>query len=562
MARFEASSMAALLLLLVTVAGLTQAQIVDDSPVLDVVAEATCESTADCRAQGLEDWTCRGGVCEESAPLFPLSHTELVGSVGAFVCTVLSAGSGLGGGGLLVPAYIILMALSSHEAVPLSKATIFGGAIASFILNVRKRHPLVRSRPIIDYETVLLMEPMTLAGTIIGVNMNAVFPEWLITVCIVWLLTKTALRTFSKGKKIWNEETAADKKKVADIVNYWKLLPYEARFKKFQIVALAYLKWKAYKRSSEDAAAAPHLKLKVIDSVAFNDVEEHGSSSTSTDEDSTSDNENENESLIHSVNSSSFMKSIRGKGKKGKQQPLRPLSLEEMVKSRRVVPFMDMLVLCLTWVGLVVFSLAKGGHGTPSIIGLSCGSVGYWGLVVIAFPFFAAVTMYYGIKISNFHNRLRASGFEYAKGDVVWTKEAVVKYPALCTAAGVAAGLLGIGGGMVKGPLLLEMGLHPQVAAATSSSMILFTSSATTVQFIILGTLTVDHALWHGAIGFVSGLIGQLGMSYLIRKYRKSAFVIFLVAFVIGFSGIIMGFLGVTRLSEIGFGGFRSLCNA
>jgi uncharacterized membrane protein YfcA len=221
---------------------------------------------------------------------------------------------------------------------------------------------------------------------------------------------------------------------------------------------------------------------------------------------------------------------------------------------------MDMFVLCLTWIGLVVVSLAKGGHGTPSIVGVSCGSVGYWGLVALAFPFFVAVTMYYGTKISHFHDRLQASGFEYAKGDVVWTKQAVVKYPALCTAAGVAAGLLGIGGGMVKGPLLLEMGLHPQVAAATSSSMILFTSSATTVQFIILGTLSVEHALWHGAIGFVSGLIGQIGMSYLIRKYRKSAFVIFLIAFVIGFSGIIMGFLGVERLSEIGVGGFRSLC--
>lgn len=80
------------------------------------------------------------------------------------------------------------------------------------------------------------------------------------------------------------------------------------------------------------------------------------------------------------------------------------------------------------------------------------------------------------------------------------------------------------------------------------------------LQFIILGTLTVDHALWHGAIGFVSGLIGQIGMSYLIRKYRKSAFVIFLISIVIGVSGLIMGFLGIERLEEIGVGGFRSLC--
>lgn len=186
--------------------------------------------------------------------------------------------------------------------------------------------------------------------------------------------------------------------------------------------------------------------------------------------------------------------------------------------------------------------------------------MGYWSLVAVSFPFFVAVTLYFGTKISRVHTIMKTLGYEYAKGDMVWDKAASIKYPALCTAAGVAAGLLGIGGGMVKGPLLLEMGLIPQVSSATSSAMILFTSSATTIQFIILGTLSVEHALWHGTIGLISGVIGQYGMSYLIRKYRKASFVIFLIAVVVGVSGLIMGVLGFSRIMEIGIGGFRSLC--
>jgi uncharacterized membrane protein YfcA len=38
--------------------------------------------------------------------------------------------------------------------------------------------------------------------------------------------------------------------------------------------------------------------------------------------------------------------------------------------------------------------------------------------------------------------------------------------------AGTAAGVLGIGSGMVNGPVLLEMGLLPEVATATSAFMI------------------------------------------------------------------------------------------
>jgi len=39
------------------------------------------------------------------------------------------------------------------------------------------------------------------------------------------------------------------------------------------------------------------------------------------------------------------------------------------------------------------------------------------------------------------------------------------------------AGLLGIGGGMIVSPLLLELGVHPLVAAATSSLMVGLCSS-------------------------------------------------------------------------------------
>ena len=43
------------------------------------------------------------------------------------------------------------------------------------------------------------------------------------------------------------------------------------------------------------------------------------------------------------------------------------------------------------------------------------------------------------------------------------------RYPAACVVAGVAAGLLGIGGGMVLGPLLVALGCLPQPVAATSA---------------------------------------------------------------------------------------------
>ena len=66
------------------------------------------------------------------------------------------------------------------------------------------------------------------------------------------------------------------------------------------------------------------------------------------------------------------------------------------------------------------------------------------------------------------HRAHLASGLAPAQGELEWTPRAVTLYPLACVFAGVAAGLLGIGGGMIKGPLLLEMGLVPQASPPPS----------------------------------------------------------------------------------------------
>jgi uncharacterized membrane protein YfcA len=53
--------------------------------------------------------------------------------------------------------------------------------------------------------------------------------------------------------------------------------------------------------------------------------------------------------------------------------------------------------------------------------------------------------------------------------------------------AGLLAGTFGFGGGMIKGPLMLEIQIDPRVASATSSFMILFTSSSVAISYMTFG---------------------------------------------------------------------------
>jgi uncharacterized membrane protein YfcA len=55
----------------------------------------------------------------------------------------------------------------------------------------------------------------------------------------------------------------------------------------------------------------------------------------------------------------------------------------------------------------------------------------------------------------------------------------------VCFLGGVISGLLGVGGGIVMAPLMLELGLDPKTTASTSNFLLIFTSSAGVVLFLL-----------------------------------------------------------------------------
>lgn len=65
---------------------------------------------------------------------------------------------------------------------------------------VRERHPHA-DRPLIDYFVASVLEPSTLLGTVAGVLLNRIFPNWLITILLVLLLGLTSVRTLQKVRE-------------------------------------------------------------------------------------------------------------------------------------------------------------------------------------------------------------------------------------------------------------------------------------------------------------------------------------------------------------------------
>ena len=225
--------------------------------------------------------------------------------------------------------------------------------------------------------------------------------------------------------------------------------------------------------------------------------------------------------------------------------------LRELLHQETKTPVDRVLVMSAMVVVVVGLNLVKGGgQHFPSILGIQCGSFWYWALTSTVILVILVVSLWArGELISKWLLKTRLR-YKYLEGDIEWNYRNTVVYPCICVFAGLFAGMFGIGGGVVKGPLMLQMGVHPLVASATVAVMIMFTSVSATAMFIAFGTLQWDYAWFLFVLGLASTVVGQFGVSYFVDKYKRYSFISISIGAVVAFSTVLMGLQSVFELTD------------
>jgi len=370
--------------------------------------------------------------------LWPLDTLDWVTFGFSAMGLVLAAGGGIGGGGILVPLFMILLKFRPKHAIALSNLTIFGGSIANTVFNVQKTRP--DGRPLIDWDIIVMMEPSTIAGAVLGSFASKYLPDFVLTVSLTIVLAMLSYRTLDKGISMFKKETQEQNSLT--------------------------------------------IKTKDTEMAKLGPVDEE-----------------ESERLMP------------------------PSAVEAAAAAARSVappgtPWDKISLLIVCFIGCVVFTILKGS-GEGSIIGIECGSRGFWILSMSAVPWtFAFGALFRGQLMGEHEAKVKAN-HRFDDSDIRWDADSTIRYPLICTLAGVFAGLFGVGGGIVKGPLMLEMGVNPSVAAATAAQMILFTTSAACVSFQVFGLLEPYYGLSFFALGMLCTTIGQVGVDAYMKAARR-----------------------------------------
>ena len=199
-------------------------------------------------------------------------------------------------------------------------------------------------------------------------------------------------------------------------------------------------------------------------------------------------------------------------------------------------------VMTLCFAGMAVLQVGQKA--------VCCGSSAYWiltlGLIPWVLPFFLLARRHI---IHDFETKKRA-GFPFSPGDVKWTRWNSVRWPLICSLAGVMSGMLGSSGGTIKAPLLLELGTQPTVVSATVAQMIMFTSASSSLALLVLGFMPMDYGPLLFAYGGLITFVTDWAASHFLTRRRAQSVPMLSIALIITLSTFTMGLQAGVRLLE------------
>ena len=189
----------------------------------------------------------------------------------------------------------------------------------------------------------------------------------------------------------------------------------------------------------------------------------------------------------------------------------------------------------------------------------------YW-FIFISFFIFALIINYISfLHVQHEYNYRNSLGFPYDEKDIKWSFNQSISIAFIGLTSGFIAGTIGIGGGVVLGPILLSYGIFPVVSTVTTNFLVLLTSSSTSLQFILSDMMNFQYAFVSIIFSILGSYVGTKVIHHYFTKSGRQSLLIFALVLVIGSSALILpvsSFISTVDDVEKGMNIFRfnSIC--
>jgi uncharacterized membrane protein YfcA len=444
----------------------------------------SCQTSEECSQSINSSYQCVEGVCKNEK-LTNLSKTSVFGIVLIIVVSSIANAGGIGGGAILSAVYILLFGFSIGDSIPLSNATIFSGALVNIFIIINKRQSANPNKLVIDFKMCSLILPLMLGGALVGVILNKVIPPIFILCMLAAYLVNRTYAFYFETVKISDEEK---RKKASDS--------------------------QAQKGSNIGTEKPIELTSNVQSPNAIPEIKPDRN-----------DVEGKTEFLICD---------------KGRSL----VGFYDLITSFKTYLLFCLLSYCI----LLSTMLLRGGKAFTSIIGIDSCSFASWFILILSQVSLLFIALWsfrtqqrdpFGDSSPSLQNedKTDSSGNSY----IITTMQDSFK-------TGVISGTLGLGGGMILMPILIQKKFSPEIASAICGFLVLLTSFSTTSQFLIMGAFDIKSTLVVIVSSGIGSFVGTQLINYAITKYQKPSLIMWVVFIVLLTSAIVLPYVGIMNL--------------
>jgi len=465
------------------------------------------------------------------------------------IMSMLAISSGVGGGLFWVPLFTALLQFDVKSAAALSQSCVAGGCIGGTLYSFMQRHPHDQERPVMDYNLALVLMPALVQGISFGVMLNYILPSLILSCLLIVTLLLISARTLHQGIKMVGAERRVRR---------------ETQAREDELETRRSPMSPGY--TDDDTATLDDGSVRSRQSPVGVVVDPEGTTKDPV-----------GCKIQPDVLAAKL--SLAEEGRKYESRPSKVYRGSiKLIKtttrhihrhtSKRVVrvlgqiqrPLIPWLPFLSNWGIFAVFLGLQVGKSFFS----NC-SWETWTMFSIQIAFMVSASTYFiwfqehPAPLKHSHHQLEGASDEGALSDdgsdavlststsasndenQEWEPRRLALIWTMTLLLGALAGMVGLGGGVMMSPLLLELRVHPQAAAATSTFITLFASTTAAVTFGLDDRLNLQYMALFAPICALGGFLGVYVLTGLIKKYKCTSVVSVLVGSLILLSAILVG---------------------
>lgn len=468
----------------------------------------TCVTDGRCKSDYGQMYICEDSKCIREN--YSYSFREVAGFFFSMFVSIVTSTGGVGAGTMIVPTYIFFLQFNSGDSVHLSRFSLFGGSLFYFLLNWKRRDPKYPDRLMINYNLASMMVPLHIAGAEFGVIVGKFLPMIIVSIMLIFLLYMSLYKTYERA----HQESGKEAK---DIV--------KKEIEKPNIRNSTLAK----SNSINGLINSPNNTSKVDMSESLANTELV--SQSNCDESGVSVSECEAAQTQSPPTTTTTIAETRSQEHEIYTGHFATVKVSELIREHHG----NFAIFVVASSVNILSTLIRGGEGRPSILGLDACSESTWKVLLssqLACVFLAFIG--YSRNYAKMEHESQET-MTMLKDRVVRNKLIVASY-----VTGLAAGMAGVGGGMVLSIYMLSLGVDMGTAGSLSMFAVLFSASSTCIQSIMVGGIHLRHAYTILVMAFIGSLIGTLGLRRLLQMLNKPSFILWVLVGVLSVAALVL----------------------